>query len=105
MTGGRVSDVSLVGGASLVELTLPKPSGTVPVLVTGAMQKLSVDSVADAPVRVTVEAGAKTVAAGTRTLKDLGPGSTLTPKDWQVKDRYDVDAKSWVTLLSVDAKS
>jgi hypothetical protein len=104
MTGGRVSALSLVGGARRVELTLPEPSGTVPVLVTGALQELSMESVADAPVRVSIEAGAKTVAAGTRTLKDVGPGSTVTPKDWQVKDRYDVDAKSWVTLLSVDAK-
>jgi len=105
MTGGKVSGVSLVGGARRVELTLPKPSGTVPVQVTGALEELSVSSPADAPVRVKVEAGAKTVAAGTRTLRDVVPGSTLTPKDWQVKDRYDVAAKSWVTLLSVDATS
>jgi hypothetical protein len=105
MTGGAVSGVTLVGGARRVELTLPKPSGTVPVLVTGALQELSVRSTTSVPVRVSVEAGAKTVTAGTRTLKDVGPGSTLTPKDWQVKDRYDVDAKSWVTLLSVDARS
>ena len=104
MTGGQVSEVSLVGGARRVELTLPKPSGTVPVQVTGALEELSVSSPADAPVRVKVEAGAKTVAAGTRTLRDVVAGSTLTPKGWEVNDRYDVDAKSWVTLLSVDAK-
>jgi hypothetical protein len=104
MTGGNVSEVNLVGGARRVELTLPKPAGTVPVQVTGALDELALNSPGDAPVRVKVEAGAKTVAAGTRTLRDLQPGSTLTPKDWQVKDRYDVTAKSWVTLLSVDAK-
>jgi len=104
LTGGKVSDVRLAGGARRVELTLPKPAGTVPVQITGALDELSLTSTADAPVRVNVEAGAKTVAAGTRTLRDVKPGSTLTPKDWQVKDRYDVDAKSWVTLLSVDAK-
>jgi hypothetical protein len=43
--------------------------------------------------------------AGNRTLRKVAPGSTLTPKNWRVKDRYDVDAKSRVTLLSVDAKN
>jgi hypothetical protein len=105
MTGGKVSEVNLIGGARRVELTLPKPTGTVPVQITGALEELSVTSPPDAPVRVNVEAGAKTIAAGTRTLRDVKPGSTVTPKDWQAADRYDVDAKSWVTLLSVDAKA
>lgn len=105
MTGGKVSGVNLIGGARRVELTLPKPTGTVPVQVTGALEELSVTSPPDAPVRVNVEAGAKTIAAGTRTLRDVKPGSTVTPKDWQAANRYDVEAKSWVTLLSVDAKA
>jgi hypothetical protein len=43
------------------------------------------------------------VAAGTVTLRDVKPGSTLTPKDWKVADRYDVTAAARVTLLSVDS--
>jgi hypothetical protein len=101
--GGRVSEVQLTGGARRAELTLARPAGTVPIHVTGALDELSVTSPADAPVRVRVESGAKTVVAGTRTLRDLAPGSTLTPKDWRVRDRYDLDAASRVTLLSVDA--
>jgi hypothetical protein len=50
---------------------------------------------------VQVGGGAKTVTAGQRTLRDLRPGSTLTPKDWAVPDRYDVDAAARLTLLSV----
>ncbi|MDT5041176.1 MAG: hypothetical protein QOE51_2161, partial [Actinoplanes sp.] len=105
LTGGRTSEVNLVGGARRVELTLPKPTGTVPVNVTAGLDELLVNSTTNAPVRVTVQAGAKTVAAGTRTLHNVAPGSTLTPKNWKVKDRYDVNAKSWVTLLSVDAEN
>jgi hypothetical protein len=55
-------------------------------------------------VRVQVDSGAKTVAAGDRTLRDVRPGSTLTPKGWQVQNRYDVDAAARITLLSVDAR-
>jgi hypothetical protein len=49
-----------------------------------------------------MQGGAKTVAAGKVTLRDVKPGSTLTPKDWKVANRYDVDASARLTLLSVD---
>jgi hypothetical protein len=101
LTGGRVSAVDVVGGSRRTNLALPKPAGTVPVRITGAVDELSVTSPTGSPVRVRVAGGAKTVAAGQRTLRDVRPGSTLTPKDWQVKDRYDVDAAARMTLLSV----
>ena len=69
--------------------------------LAGALDELDVTSPQGAPVRVQVDAGAKTVAAGARTLRDVKPGSTLTPKNWQVQNRYDVDAASRLTLLSV----
>jgi hypothetical protein len=102
LRGGQVSAIDVVGGSRRFELSLPKPAGTVPVRLTGSIEDFSVTSPAGAPVRVKVGSGAKTVAAGDRTLRDVKPGSTLTPKDWQVKDRYDVVAAAWVTLLSVE---
>jgi hypothetical protein len=101
LTGGRVSAVDLAGGSRRVDLTLAKATGTVPIRITGAIDDLSVTSPAGNPVRVQVGGGAKTVTAGKRTLRDVSPGSTLTPKDWAVPDRYDVDAAARLTLLSV----
>jgi len=49
-----------------------------------------------------MQGGAKTVAAGARTLRDVEPGSTLTPKGWATNNRYDVTAEARVTLLSVE---
>ena len=103
LSGGQVAGIDVIGGSRRFELSLPKASGTVPVHVTGAIQDLSIQSPADSPVRVKVQGGAKTVAAGQVTLRDLKPGSTLTPKDWKVANRYDVDAAAWLTLLSVDS--
>jgi hypothetical protein len=101
VTGGRVSSIDIAGGSRRVDLRLSKPTGTVPVRVTGSVDELSVLSPAGSPVRVKVGSGAKTVAAGTKTLRDVRPGSTLTPKNWAAPDRYDVDAASRVTLLTV----
>ena len=72
-----------------------------PLKVTGAIDDLSLTSPKGSPVRVQVDSGAKTVAAGARTLKDLKPGSTLTPRDWTAPNRYDVSAEARLTLLTV----
>jgi hypothetical protein len=101
-TGGEVGGIDLVGGSRVTEIALPKPAGTVALKVTGAVDELSLTSPAGNPVRVQMQGGAKTVAAGTRTLRDVKPGSTLTPKGWATNDRYDVTAEARVTLLSVE---
>ncbi|WP_433725713.1 hypothetical protein ACQP2Y_07210 [Actinoplanes sp. CA-051413] len=100
--GGQVDGIDLVAGSRVTEIALPKPAGTVALKVTGAVDELSLNSPAGFPVRVQMQGGAKTVAAGKRTLRDVKPGSTLTPKGWTTNDRYDVTAEARVTLLSVE---
>jgi hypothetical protein len=102
LAAGKISSIDVIGGSRRLELALPTPAGTIPIRLTGAVDELSVRSPADSPVRVQVRGGAKTVAAGERTLRDVKPGSTLTPTDWKAPNRYDVDAASRVTLLSVE---
>jgi hypothetical protein len=104
LTSGKITGLQVLGGSRRLQLALPKPAGTVPISVTGSIEDFSITSPKNSPVRVKVESGAKTVAAGDRTLRDVQPGSTLTPKGWNVPNRYDVDAAARVTLLSVDAR-
>ena len=105
LTDGQVSAIEMVGATKHAELSLPKPSGTVPIKVAGAVEELTVQSPTGSPVRIQVGGGAQTVLAGTRTLRDVAPGSTLTPKDWATEDRYDVSTASRVTSLTVEAVS
>ncbi|MEV4706520.1 hypothetical protein [Actinoplanes sp. NPDC049316] len=102
LRGGRVAGIEMLGGARRTAIQLPAAAGTVPLTVTGAVDELAMTSPAGNPVRVQVKGGAKTVAAGARTLRDVAPGSTLTPKNWATNDRYDVNAEARVTLLSVE---
>ena len=88
-----------------MNLTLPRPAGTVQVRIAGAVEDLSLTSPSGSPVRVRVDGGVKTVSAGSRTLRDLEPGSTLTPKDWKTANRYDVAAESRLTQLTVKTLS
>jgi hypothetical protein len=101
LRGGRIGSVDVLGAARRLELALPAPSGTVPVRVSGAVEDLSITAPPGSPVRVRLDSGAKTVVAGERTLRDVQPGSTLTPQGWQAHNRYDVHAQSRITLLSV----
>ena len=103
LSGGKVSAIDVIGGVREVELSLPTPTGTVPVRVTGAVDEFVVRAPANSPVRVHLNSGAKTVAAGDKTQRNVPPGSTFTPRNWQVDNRYDVDAASAVTLFSVTA--
>ncbi len=102
-TGGDVGGIDLAAGSRSTEIVLPEPAGTVALKVTGAVDELSLTAPAGNPVRVQMQGGAKTVAAGARTLRDVKPGSTLTPKGWATNNRYDVTAEARVTLLSVES--
>ncbi|WP_328466168.1 hypothetical protein OHA21_45535 [Actinoplanes sp. NBC_00393] len=102
LSNGRVTRIELVGGTRRAEMTLAEAAGTVPMKITGGIEELVLRAPADNPIRVRVGGGAATVTAGSRTLRDLPPGSTLTPKDWQKANRYDVDAVSAITQLTVE---
>jgi hypothetical protein len=102
LSEGRITRLDVVGGTRRAEVTLAKATGTIPMKITGGVEELLLRAPASSPVRVKVGGGAATVTAGSRTLRDVKPGSTLTPKDWQNADRYDVDAAAPITLLTVE---
>ncbi|MFC4072216.1 hypothetical protein [Actinoplanes subglobosus] len=102
LSAGRVRGIEIVGGTRRAELTLAQAAGTVPMKITGGMEELILRAPNGSPVRIKVGGGAGSVTAGSRTLRDVAPGSTLTPKDWTTGNRYDVDAVAPVTLLTVE---
>ncbi|WP_030439740.1 hypothetical protein [Actinoplanes subtropicus] len=102
VSGGQVSGIEMVAGAKQVELTLARPTGTVPLKINGAVDNLVLKSPADNPMRIKLGGGARTVVAGSRTLNDMAAGSTLTPKGWNTTDRYDVTAGARITALTVE---
>ncbi|MEU4428955.1 hypothetical protein AB0F81_50810, partial [Actinoplanes sp. NPDC024001] len=105
LSNGRITRIEMVGGTRRAEMTLAEASGTVPMKITGGVEELVLRAPADNPIRVKVGGGAGTVTAGSRTLRDLPPGATLTPKDWQKANRYDVEAVSAITQLTVEQKN
>ena len=101
VSGGQISGIEMVAGMRRAEITLSQPTGTVPVKINGAVDTLVLRSPVANPVRIKVGGGAQTVMAGTRTLKDVKAGSTLTPKGWNTTNRYDLIAGARITSLTV----
>jgi hypothetical protein len=103
--GGKVAGVELAGGVTRAELTLPKPSGTVPVRLTGGAGQLILHVPRDVPTRVGVASGAGTVVVDGTTRGGVGAGTVITPPGWdQAGDRYDVQAVAGVSVLTVDRR-
>jgi hypothetical protein len=103
VSGGQISQLDMVAGMRRAEVTLSRPAGTVPLKINGAVEELVLKSPSVSPVRIKVSGGADTVVAGTRTLKDVAAGSTLTPRGWDTDDRYDVTAGARIADLTIES--
>ncbi|GIF00328.1 hypothetical protein [Paractinoplanes rishiriensis] len=103
VSGGQVSQIEMVAGMRRAEVTLARPTGTVPLKINGAVDQLVLKSPSNSPVRIKVGGGAQTVVAGSRTIKDVKAGSTLTPKGWNTANRYDVTAGARITALTIES--
>ncbi len=104
-SAGRLSSLSLGQGAGDIEVSLPKPEGTMLTRLTGGAGKLRIHLPAGPPVQVKIGngAGAGSISIDGQAHNDVRPGTDLTPAGWnQATDRYTVDATVGLASLTVD---
>lgn len=102
LRGARVGGVEFIGGASSIELILPKPSGTVPVRMSGGAGQFTIRVPDGVPAQVRAGGGAGSVSTGGVTRTGVAGGTVVTPPGWdQATDRYDVDCTAGVSTVSV----
>jgi hypothetical protein len=103
---GGLARVELAGGASRAVLQLPKPKGTVPLSVSGAMSQLSVRAETGIPVRLRLGTGADLATVDGTTYRRVKPGTALTSTGWKsAENRYDVATSATVGAVLVDHRS
>lgn len=103
LSSGNVSSVDLIGGATRLDLTLPRPDGTLPVRMTGGINQFIVHTADRIPVRVRMGSGAGQVVLDGRTHNGIAPGKLFTPSRWErSSDRIDLDAVAGVATLKLD---
>src|SRR5581483_2696208 len=77
-----VSSIAFIGGVSSIDLTLPRPAGTVPVRMAGGASQFAIHAASGVPVRVEVGGGAGTaIIDGVRT-SGISAGTVLAPGGW-----------------------
>lgn len=101
LSRARLAAVDLAGG-SAIDLTLPRPDGTLTVTMTGGVDQLGLRTASRVPVRVRVGSGAGRVVLDGSTHDGVAAGALFTPAGWDgAADRIDVDAVAGMAALTV----
>jgi hypothetical protein len=99
---GRLARLELTGGATRVLLRLPRPKGTVPIIVTGPASEFDVQ--AGVPVRVRLGAGADDATIIDKTRHAVKAGTIVASAGWTgTTNRYDIKAAAKLNLLRLSA--
>jgi hypothetical protein len=106
LRGSQVTGISVTKGSDVIDLMLPRPSGSVPVtLAAGASQfVLSLPSVV--PVRVTAAAGAGEISLYGQNHAGVPGGAVFTTPTWAPgKAGFDIDATAGAAHITVKAQA
>jgi hypothetical protein len=102
LRGGQVSGIAVTAGSDILNVSLPRPSGTLPFLLAGGVSQFLISLPGGVPARVTVGGGASYVSVGNQDLTGVAGGTVLTPPDWAAAtSRLDIDATSGFSRLTV----
>ena len=102
LRGGRVTGIAVTAGSDVIDLTLPRPRGSVPIrLAVGANQfLLSLPS--GVPVRVTAASGAGEISLEGRDHTHVTDGSVFTTPGWAARATgFDIDATAGAARVAV----
>jgi hypothetical protein len=102
LRGGRVGGIAVTAGSDILDVSLPRPSGTLPFLLAGGVSQFLISLPGGVPARVTVGGGASYVSVGNQELTGVAGGTVLTPPGWATAtSRFDIDATSGFSRLTV----
>lgn len=98
----KVDEVDFAGGATRIDLTLPRPDGTLPIRLSGGVNRFEVSTDEGVPVRVRTRRGAGQVKLDDLTDDGVARGASFLSPDWAgSKNRIDLDAVAGVGTLRV----
>jgi hypothetical protein len=102
LSGGAGGDIDFSAGTSRAAVVLPAAKGTQRVTLGGGANQFDVRLAGSAPARVTATGGAGSVTIDGDVHTGVPGGSIWTPSNWSAAtDRYDIDATSGVSTLTV----
>ena len=82
LRGGKVAGVAVMAGSAALDVSLPRPSGTLPFLLAGGVSQFRLSLPGGVPVQVAVGGGASFVSVDGQKLTGIAGGTVLTPPGW-----------------------
>jgi hypothetical protein len=105
LRGGTVAGIAVMAGSDTLDMSLPRPAGTVPLLLAGGVSQFLLSLPAGVPARVTAGGGGSFVALDGQHLTGVAGGTVVTSPGWAAATaRYDIDATSGFSRLAVSRR-
>jgi hypothetical protein len=102
---GRFGGADFAAGSALITMRLPKPDGTVTVVLAGGASQVSLSIPAGVAARLRLDGGASSATIGDLTYTGVAGGTMLTMPGWaSAPSRYDIDAPAGVSAISVTSR-
>ena len=102
LRGGKVGGIAVTAGSDILDVSLPRPAGTLPFLLAGGASQLLLSLPGGVPAQVTVGGGASFVSMDNHNLTGVAGGTVLTPPGWATAtSRFYIDATSGFSRLTV----
>lgn len=105
LSGLRLDSFEVSGGASRVEMTLPKPSGTVSIRVGGGASNVTIRRPEGITARVLVRGGARKLTLDEQHFGAIGGETRLESQDYAgATDRYEITITGGASNVAVDSR-
>ena len=102
LRGGKVAGIAVMAGSDTLDMRLPRPAGTLPLLLAGGVSQFLLSLPAGVPAQVTVGGGASFLSLDGQHLTGIAGGTVVTSPGWAgATSRYDIDAISGFSRLAV----
>lgn len=100
---GRLAALEFTAGSSEIDLTVPRPEGTLPITLSVGAGRLAVHAPPGVPAQIRLAGGAGTVTVDGAVRTGASGGTTMTQPGWaQAADRYDISLTVGVSTVTVD---
>ncbi|MFY9934018.1 MAG: hypothetical protein WAK82_39025 [Streptosporangiaceae bacterium] len=102
LRGGKLAGIVVSAGSDILDLSLPRPAGTLPFVLAGGVSQFRLSLPDGVPARVTVGGGASQVSDGDQNLTGVAGGTVISPPGWAAAPaRFDIDAIAGFSRLTV----
>jgi hypothetical protein len=102
LRGGRVTGITFTAGSEVIDLTLPRPHGSVPVRLAAGASQFLLSLPGGVPVRLTAAGGAGEITLDGASHVGVAGGSVFTTPGWAPgATGFDIDATAGAARVTV----